>query len=58
MIRYGQMPREFRYRFSRPGDEPLLWLADALAGVTRESLLGARSYLDQLGGKGPTILPG
>ena len=58
MIRYGQMPREFRYRFSRPGDEPLLWLADALAGVTRESLLGSRSYLDQLGGKGPTILPG
>lgn len=33
MIRAGACPAGLEYRHSRPHDEPLLWLADAVAGI-------------------------
>ena len=35
----------------RPGDEPLLWLPDAIAGAVGESLLGHGEYARRLGAR-------
>jgi hypothetical protein len=38
-----------RYRFERPHHEPLLWLADAIAGAATASLADGAPYLKHLG---------
>lgn len=37
------------YGFERPHEEPLLWLADAIAGAATASLVEGADYLKQLG---------
>jgi hypothetical protein len=50
----GLIPDGFRYRFARPKEEPLLWLADAVAGAVGAHLGGTTSaYLGELR---PTVL--
>ena len=49
--RAGRASPELVYRFDRAIDEPLLWMADALAGAASAQVAdGADYYLDLLGG--------
>lgn len=41
---------DLAYRFARAIEEPLLWLADALAGATSAHVADGADYLDRLGG--------
>jgi hypothetical protein len=48
--RAGQVANDLRYRFEPPLEEPLLWLADVVAGATARAFVeGDRTYLDVLG---------
>jgi hypothetical protein len=44
----GDVPADLSYVHLVPSQEPLLWLADALAGAVRASLLGTPRYLELL----------
>jgi hypothetical protein len=44
----GEIPGDLAYSHSLPSGEPLLWLADGLAGAVRASLLGDRHYVELL----------
>ncbi len=47
----GLVPESLTYRFGRPKEEPLLWVADAIAGAVGEQLVGRTSrYHDVLVG--------
>lgn len=39
----GAIPADLRYSFGRPDQEPLLWLADAVAGVVSAARAGPPS---------------
>lgn len=46
----GGAPAQLSYRFERPSMEPLLWVADAAAGIVTTALSGEdTSYSDELG---------
>jgi len=47
-IQAGRLPPELAYHHVHAGDEPLLWLADALAGAGLAAERGCRDYLDAL----------
>ena len=44
----GAASERLHYTFSQPGEEPLLWLADALAGAVSATLAGRGDYIDLL----------
>lgn len=44
------LDRRIRVAHSRGGDEPLLWIADAVLGAVNSARLGEPSYLDALWG--------
>lgn len=47
----GLVPESLTYRFGRPKEEPLLWVADAIAGAVGEQLVGRTNrYHDVLVG--------
>jgi hypothetical protein len=47
-LRAGRAPADLRYRFLRPTGEPLLWIADAIAGAAAADLVDERRYLRSL----------
>jgi hypothetical protein len=56
--RAGQVDAALRYAFERPGNEPLLWPADVVAGaVARAVADGDASFLDALGAVRVVTLP-
>ena len=49
--RARQASPSLHYGFAKPATEPVLWMADALAGAATGSLVDGAPYLDVLGNR-------
>ncbi|HEX4212298.1 MAG TPA: hypothetical protein VIA06_03090 [Candidatus Dormibacteraeota bacterium] len=53
--RAGLCPARLACDFGLPGEEPLLWIPDSIAGAIGQSLSGDRGFLLGLGGRAPIV---
>jgi hypothetical protein len=52
----GTIPKSFRVEFSRPSDEPMLWIPDAVAGAVGAARVGEDLYPSKLLAESLTVI--